>query len=86
EEKSTILFIIYGILPLILWMEFDEIYQVSAIPYIIILTILTSLGVIIYLISTKKYVKTLSLILGIIITNALAITAITMVFDKMIID
>jgi len=86
EEKSTILFIIYGILPLILWMEFDEIYQVSAIPYIITLTILTALGVIIYLTSTKKYVKTLSLILGIVITNALAIIAITMVFDRMIIN
>ena len=62
-------------------MEFDEIYQLSVIPFVIILTILTALSVIIYLISSKKRVRTMTLILGILITNAIAITAITFMFD-----
>jgi len=81
EEKNIIVFLFYGILPIILWMEFDEIYQLSVIPFVIILTILTALSVIIYLISSKKRVRTMTLILGILITNAIAITAITFMFD-----
>ncbi|MFA4853443.1 MAG: hypothetical protein WC599_13075 [Bacteroidales bacterium] len=81
EEKNIIIFIFYGLLPIILWLEFDEIYYVSVIPYIIVLTILTALSVIIYLISSKKVVRTLTLILGILITNAIAITATTLIFD-----
>ncbi|PKO95487.1 MAG: hypothetical protein CVU12_09695 [Bacteroidetes bacterium HGW-Bacteroidetes-7] len=81
EEKNIIIFIFYSILPLILWFEFDEISNVSVIPYIIILTILTALSVTIYLISSKKVIRTLTLILGIFITNAIAITATTLLFD-----
>ncbi len=53
EDKSIIIFILYGFLPLMLRFEFDEIYHIRVIPFIIVLTTLTILSVIIYLISSK---------------------------------
>lgn len=73
---------VYGILPLLLWIEFDEIYNAMVIPYVVVLTALTALSVTIYLISSKKTVRTLSVILGFLITNAIAITATTLLFKN----
>lgn len=82
EDKSIIIFMVYGILPLLLWIEFDEIYNAMVIPYVVVLTALTALSVTIYLISSKKTVRTLSVILGFLITNAIAITATTLLFKN----
>jgi len=73
---------VYGILPLLLWIEFDEIYNAMVIPYVVVLTALTALSVTIYLISSKKTVRTLTVILGFLITNAIAITATTLLFKN----
>jgi hypothetical protein len=81
EEKNIIIFIFYGILPFLFWLEFDEIHQVSVIPYIVVLTVLTASSLIMYLMSSRKRVRTMTLISGIIITNAVAITAITFIFN-----
>lgn len=82
EDKSIIIFMVYGILPLLLWIEFDEIYNAMVIPYVVVLTALTALSVTIYLISSKKTVRTLTVILGFLITNAIAITATTLLFKN----
>jgi len=73
DDFTTLLFILYGSLPLILWVEFDEIQSISAIPYIIILTVLTAAGVVVYLTSTKKLFKLLTIIIAIIVTNAISL-------------
>lgn len=73
EDFTTLLFILYGSLPLILWVEFDEIQSISAIPYIIILTVLTAAGVVVYLTSTKKLYRLLTMIIALIVTNAISL-------------
>jgi hypothetical protein len=73
EDFTTLLFILYGSLPLILWIEFDEIQSISAIPYIIILTVLTAAGVVVYLTSTKKLFRILTIIIATIVTNAISL-------------
>lgn len=72
-DFTTLLFILYGSLPLILWVEFDEIQSISAIPYIIILTVLTAAGVVVYLTSTKKLYRLLTMIFALIVTNAISL-------------
>jgi hypothetical protein len=78
EEWDITIFLLYGLLPILFWMEFDEIYSVAVIPYIIVLTVLTALSIIIYLTSSKR-AGTITLLLGIIITNSIAITATTLI-------
>jgi len=73
DDFTTLLFILYGSLPLILWVEFDEIQSISAIPYIIILTVLTAAGVVVYLTSTKKLYRLLTMIIALIVTNAISL-------------
>jgi hypothetical protein len=82
EENNIIIFLLYGFLPFIFWLEFDEIYHASVFPYIIILTILTALSIVIYLTSTKRIIRTLTLIIGFLVTNTIAITATTMFFNE----
>ena len=73
DDFTTLLFILYGSLPLILWVEFDEIQSISSIPYIIILTVLTAAGVVVYLTSTKKLYRLLTMIIALIVTNAISL-------------
>lgn len=75
KEQNVLLFCVYGILPIIFMMEFDEINHSSVIPFIVILTTLTIVGAIVYLRSSINIVKTLALIVTIIVTNAIAINA-----------
>ena len=75
KEQNVLVFACYGILPIIFMMEFDEINHSSVIPFIIILITLTIIGAIIYLRSSKKIVRTLTLIVTILVTNTIAINA-----------
>lgn len=75
EEQNVLVFAFYGIMPIIFMMEFDEITHSSVIPFIMILITLTIFGAIIYLRSSKKNVRTLTLIVTILITHTIAINA-----------
>jgi hypothetical protein len=75
EEKNTVIFIFYGFLPMWFIILFDEMYQISVIPFAVILTLLTSACVLIYLESRKKIIRTISLISGMIITNVISVIA-----------
>jgi len=78
-DRSLLIFIFYGFLPVLLMFQFDEVHFVKLIPITIILTILTASSVLIYLNSTRNNFRTMTLIFGIILTNTIAMIATTLV-------
>jgi len=83
KEWNVLIFMFYGFLPMLFMFEFDEIRHMSVIPIIIILTLLTALSMIIYLNNSRKIIRTISLILGIVITNGIAIISSMYVYDHL---
>jgi hypothetical protein len=73
-DKSLLIFIFYGFLPVLLMFQFDEVHSIKLVPITIILTILTSLCIVIYLDSDRKNLGAITLIFGIILTNTIAMT------------
>jgi len=78
-DKSLLIFIFYGFLPVLLMFQFDEVHSIKLVPITIILTILTALGVLIYLNSIRNNFRTMTLISGIILTNTIAIIVTTLI-------
>jgi len=67
NEPHLIIYILYGILPFVPIILFDEVYHFFVIPFIVIITSLEILGIAIYLKSKRKSVKYSALTLAIII-------------------
>jgi hypothetical protein len=82
EEKNILIFLFYGILPVILWMGFDEIYRPCLFIYPILLTIITAVTIILYLENKNKKHRNLILIFGTIIPIVIAIMGVMNVFGK----
>ena len=82
EEKNILFFLLYGILPLILWLGFDEIHRPLLFIYPIILTAIVITTTILYLESNKKIRRRLILTLGTILPIIIAIVGIMNLFDK----
>jgi len=78
-DKSLIIFIFYGFLPVLLMFQFDEVHSMKLVPITIILTILTALGVLIYLNSIRNNFRAMTLISGIILTNTIAMIVATLI-------
>jgi len=78
NDKSLLIFIFYGFLPVLLMFQFDEVHSIKLVPITIILTILTALGIVIYLDSNRKNLGAITLISGIILTNTIAIAVIAL--------
>jgi hypothetical protein len=78
-DKSLLIFIFYGFLPVLLMFQFDEVHSIKLVPITIILTILTALGVLIYLNSTRNNFRAMTLISGIILTNTIAMVVTTLI-------
>jgi hypothetical protein len=81
-EKNILIFLFYGIFPLILWMGFDEIHRPFLFIYPIILTAIVVATIILYLESNKKSNRRLILILGTIIPIIIAVIGIMNLFGK----
>jgi hypothetical protein len=73
QEKNIIIFAFYGLLPILFPIAFDEINPISIAPFVFILTILTVISVIIYLRSSRQIVRTLTSIIGVVVTITIAI-------------
>jgi len=82
EEKNILLFLFYGVLPLVLWMGFDEIHRPLIFIYPIVLTIIIIATVILYLENKNKKRRNLILILGTIIPIIVAIVGIINLFGQ----
>jgi len=78
-DKSLLIFIFYGFLPVLLMFQFDEVHSMKLVPITIILTILTALGVLIYLNSIRNNFRAMTLISGIILTNTIAMIVATLI-------
>jgi len=76
EEKNILLFLLYGTLPLILWIGFDEIHRPFLFIYPIVLTIITVITIVLYLENKSKKRRNLTLILGTIISILIAVIGI----------
>ena len=82
EEKSILIFIFYGVLPLILWMGFDEIHRQTIFFYPIILTIIAIITIILYLENSIKTQRNLILVIGTILPIIIALLGIGNIFGK----
>jgi glucose uptake protein GlcU len=80
EEKNILIFLLYGILPVALWMGFDEIDRPLLFIYPILLTIITVATIILYLESQNKTHRNLILIFGTIIPIIIATIGIINLF------
>jgi len=78
EEKNILILLFYGILPLILWMGFDEIHRQTLFIYPIILTIIAIITIILYLENKSQKHRNLILIFGTIIPIIIAIIVFTL--------
>ncbi|OGU12473.1 MAG: hypothetical protein A2X61_02665 [Ignavibacteria bacterium GWB2_35_12] len=76
DDTSLIVFSLYGILPISVLMVFDEVSDIKLIPILIIITLIITLGAFFYLYSSKKIIRTSSLILGIIFSLFISIISI----------
>ncbi|TAL70750.1 MAG: hypothetical protein EPN82_01255 [Bacteroidetes bacterium] len=65
DDMSLIIFLLYGILPLIVLIVFDEMSDIKLIPILISISLIITFGAFFYLYSKKKVIRTISLILGI---------------------
>jgi hypothetical protein len=82
QEKNILIFLFYGVLPLILWMAFDEIHRPFLFVYPIILTAIVVTTIILYLENNKKSHRRLILIFGTIIPIIVAIIGIMNLFGQ----
>jgi hypothetical protein len=82
EEKNILIFLFYGVLPVILCMGFDEIHRPCLFIYPILLTIITAVTIILYLESKNKKHRNIILIFGTIIPIIIAIMGVMNVFGK----
>lgn len=73
EEKNLLLYMFYGLLPLVFMIFFDENHSTLILPISIILISLTSLAIIFYLNSANKSFRTSTLVVNFLLTNAIAI-------------
>ena len=80
EEKNILILLFYGILPLILWMGFDEIHRPTLFIYPIILTIIIGVTIILYLENKSKKQRNLILIFGTVIPIIIAVIGIMNLF------
>jgi hypothetical protein len=73
DEYSIILFIFYGFLPIFILFLFDEIYDSSKLIIIIIPYIIITSGGFFYFFNRKKFLRSISLILGISVSIIVSI-------------
>ncbi|MBK7171735.1 MAG: hypothetical protein IPH84_00585 [Bacteroidales bacterium] len=78
NDKSILIFMVYGFLPVAFMFAFDEVHAIKFLPIAIILILMTAMSVVIYLGSNKKVVGIVTIISGFILTNAIAITVSTL--------
>lgn len=78
NDKSILIFMVYGFLPVAFMFAFDEVHAIKFLPIAIILILMTAMSVVIYLGSNKKVVGIITIISGFILTNAIAITVSTL--------
>lgn len=72
EDKSLLFFFLYGFLPLVLWVSFDEMPYKNELPFAVILTIIMGCGIFIYLNNANGRVRVVSLITSSIIAIGIA--------------
>jgi len=80
EEKNILIFLLYGVLPLVLWMGFDEIHSPSLFVYPTILTIIAVATIILYLENKSKTRRNVILTFGTIIPIIIAVIGIMNLF------
>jgi hypothetical protein len=83
EEKNILIFLFYGILPVVLWVGFDEIDRPFLFIYPILWTIITIVTIILYLESQNKKQRNLILIFGTVIPIIIAVIGIMNLFSKL---
>jgi len=81
-EKNILIFLFYGVLPLILWMGFDEMNRPLLFIYPIILTAIVVTTIILYLENSKKFHRGVIIILGTIIPIIVATIGIMNLFGQ----
>jgi hypothetical protein len=67
KEPDSIIYLLYGLLPLGALAVSDEVNHTFAVPFILLITLIEILGIVLYLSSNSRLVKYLSLIVSMIV-------------------
>jgi hypothetical protein len=78
NDKSILIFMAYGFLPVAFMFAFDEVHSIKYLPTAMILILMTSFCVMVYLGSRRRVVRSITIVSGFILTNAIAITVSTL--------